>query len=210
MRRFFDCARTLATLLSATLLGALLGGCMLTSDVPLIADNEAVTPLPAAFTMYIYEATPDGYAVSKDAPGTMALEGKGYVTADKAMTTRFVPLGVDTYLVAVSASDGSLYGVGRYVQNVLSLHIILSDTDPGAIIEAERASASAEDLEKIAAITVEEGALKLTSRAALDYVIALYQAGKLTLAPMVMFIAADPNAAAPKTLKQNGEGWTLG
>lgn len=184
-------------LLATIALAALLSGCILSSDDLLVSEGEAATPLPGPFAMVRYEEDGAGYKRSDEGPpGEFALEGKGYVSSDGAMTAYFVPLETDTYLVALSSPDGNMYGFATYRDNVLDLDIVLGDVEGNA------------DLKAIPSVEIADGGVKLTDRAALDAVVALHQEGKLEMVPVIAYIGADASADFPPKLTPNGDGWT--
>ena len=201
-----------AKLLTAFAVAATLAGCMITSKEELVTDAEGQQIWPA--TVYVY-----GYEEDKEAAGSykraddealqFAMDGNSYKSADGSMTLRFVPLGeADTYLLAMVAADGSMYGTAVYRNNIISANVIVGDADPAAVVDAEKASGA--DGGALAGVTVEEGGVVVNSRPALDHVIKMAQDGKLTLGGLVMYVDEKPDAAAPAKIVPDGDFWKAG
>jgi hypothetical protein len=137
------------------------------------------------------------------------LTGNSYASADGSMTLRFVPLDQpETYLLAMVAADGSIYGTAVFRNSILTANVILSDADPAALIDAEKASGA--DGGALAGAAVEDGGLVLTSRPALDHVIKMTRDGKLKLGGLVMVVDERADATVPATLVPDGDFWKAG
>jgi hypothetical protein len=198
--------RRTAKLLTALAVAAALAGCMITSKAELVADAEGTQVWPASVYVYGYEQdkdVPNNWTRATDAPMQFTLSGNSYASADGSMTLRFVPLDApDTYLLAMVAADGSMYGTSIYRDNLLAVNVILSDSDPAAIVATEKSGAGATAL---AGVTVEDGALVITDREGLDYVIQMTRDGKLKLGGLVMAVDEKPDAAVPAKLVPDGD-----
>jgi hypothetical protein len=202
---WFSGALKLALLAGA---GLLLAGCVIVSKTPLVTESEGVAVLPATLYLFSYNEDPAGYLRGEDPPGVLKLDGTSYTSEDGTMSVRFVPLDTEaTYLAAVESTDGNMYGIARYRDSILAINIILSDAAPGDAIEAEKASGAAGS-EVLKDVTVEDGGITVTTREALDYLVAMHLAGKLPMAPLVTFIGESADAsAAPAKLVQDGDFW---
>lgn len=183
--------RALAALLA--LAGMLaLAGCVVQSPTNLLAGETLVTPLPASFTLYPYDKE-GGYARSDDKPMGFTRERDGtYLTTDKSMRLSFLPLGADTYLMAVGGEEpGVAYGIMRVVGDYVALSILLGNGAEDAVA-ALKSSASADIAADIAYSTSE---LAITKRPTLDAVIAAIGSGALPTETLIAFIG--PADATP-------------
>jgi hypothetical protein len=196
MYRLANIARHGLRLLAVAALSIVLAGCVINSAEVLVSEGDMVTPLPDTFVLVPYNEGADGYAPADQEVMDFALEGKTYKAGDGSFTAYFEPLDDGTYLIANKAADGVVYGFATYTDNVLEIDVVLG------------AGAGNPDVQGIPGVEVTEGGMVVADRAALDAVIALYQAGKIEMDPMVSYISADPNADFPSTLTRNGEGWT--
>lgn len=196
--------RVAANLLALFGLAVLLAACTLSSKQNLITDGEAVTPLPPSFAFFTYNDKPDGFVRADEAGQVFTLAGKGYTSADKTMSAYFVPLEGDTYLLAATAADSSLYGIARlFDTGVLEIRMVF---DTGL---EEALAAAAAPAEITAAIKVVEGGIEVTSREALDFVIALIAEGKLPTAPLIAYIGETPDSPTPASITRDGDGWKV-
>jgi hypothetical protein len=194
-------------LVAGLAVAVLLAGCMIASKSALVGPDEGATNvLPATFYMFGYEEKDGKMTRSADAPSAFTLIGHTYESADKTLKVQFVPVAGtnDTYLVALTGPDGYIYGIGRYRENILKLSIVLSDSDPGKTLDAEKASGAAGS-EALTAVAVEDGALNVSSRAALDYLVQMNLAGKLAMGPLVAYIGESASAPAPQSMVADGD-----
>ena len=192
--------RAVANLFALGALAMLLSACMLTSEKDLIADTGTATPLPASFTMHTYSDKEGAFAPSEEAGTVFRLAGQGYVSGDDAMTVHFAPLDDGRYLMSVGSADGVLYGIARFADNILEIRMIFA-TEPDAAIDAARSGASPD---AIAGLTVAEGGVTVTNRAALDFVVGLMASGELATAPLVAFVA-EGGTERPATIAVDGD-----
>ncbi|HVW92605.1 MAG TPA: hypothetical protein VHB74_08350 [Devosia sp.] len=207
--RLFQTIRVAATALG---LGLLLAACTITSAQPLVADAEAVTPLPDHFIFYSYKAGPDGYRRTEDGPMIFTRRGKTYVatdpsTKDDHMVLRFLPLS-HGYLLAVNGMDGdpdgTLYGFMSYANGVMSLE---TTPDAGTAAAIEKARPGTKALDELAIGS--SGEIELSSRAALDALIDLYEQGRLPLGDrLVGEVVENPDAQPATRLIATATGWT--
>jgi hypothetical protein len=196
--------RAAAHLLALLGIIALLAGCTLSSKEKLVTDEESVTPLPASFAFFTYTDKAGAYVRTEEAAQVFTLNGKGYANPDGVMSAYFVPLEGNTYLLAASAADGSLYGVAQlFDTGVLEIEMVF---DSG-LEEALVAAAPPADI--AAAIKVSEGGIEVTSRDALDFVIALIAEDKLPVAPLVAYVAESADSSTPASISRDGDGWTV-
>lgn len=198
-----------AKLVAALAIGAALAGCMITSKEALVADAESQQVLPATVFFFGYEeddAAPGTYKRSADPPMSFALSGNSYKSADGTTDLRFVPLDAPgTYLLAMAGADGSVYGTSVLRNNIIAANVILGDSDPAAIVQAEMAKGG--DAAVLADVLVEEGELVVTSRPALDYLIGMTRDGRLQFGGLVMYIGETTDASVPAKLVPDGDFW---
>lgn len=186
----------LLALCGAFALTALLAACTISSTDLLISDDEAATPLPASFMMFSYRDDPEGFRIAPDTPpAPLTQNGKAYATADNELSVRFVPLdAADTYLMAATQKDGSVYGVAHYANNILEMHVIISGDVEKLIAEAGLPDA-----------TVKDDGIAVTTRAGLDAAIALLRSGKIDAGPLVAYIGEPGDSEAPELLIRDGD-----
>jgi hypothetical protein len=212
MGRWINAVAVAVRLAVVALATVLLAGCVITSTAPLVTDAESTTPLPASFWFYAYDANDDGgpaYDRSSEGPRAIALEGATYVTDDRTMAIRFVPVedAPDTYVIAIAGSDTNIYGIARYRDRVIAMDVVLKDDDPAKAIAAERARAGA-DAAALADVSPQDGGgLTATSRAALDYLVQMDLAGRLPMSPLVAYIGDGPDAAVPTHMVAGADGF---
>lgn len=192
--------------LTALGLGLALAGCMIGSETPLVTPDEGLTPLPATVYLFGYEEDgTGGYKRNAEAPMALTLDNKTYKSADGSINAQFLPLEnqADKYLLAIVGPDGGMYGVATYRNNLLQTDIILGDPDVAGIIKAENAPVLAD----VKVDAEGGGAIALTTREQLDYVIKMVLDGKLKLAGMVMFAGESDSAAAPAKILPDAGWW---
>jgi hypothetical protein len=182
-------------------LAVLLAGCMIASKTQLVASDEGANVLPATFYMFGYDEKDGKYTRSSDAPSSFTLSGHVYESSDKSLKVQFVPVAgsSDSYLIAIAGPDGYIYGIGRYRDNILEVNVVLADSDPAKTIDAEKAGGAA-GADALSAVTVKDGAIDVTSRAGLDYLVQMNLAGKLKMGPVVAYIGENESAPAPQGL----------
>ena len=211
--------RTGLTAASALALALLLAACTISSDTLLVTANEGVTPLPDHFVMFPYEQKDsDAYQRSSDDPASFARDGSQYVSRDMPdtkgpMTVRFLPAGHNAYLMAAILPDeaGAIYGFVRYTNGVLALALTPDDATTAALVAA-RKGATGDALAALNDLSVgaESGAITVKSRAALDYLVNAYAAGRLPLGKLsVAFIAPDAKAKLPTQIVADGDNWKV-
>lgn len=184
--------RAAANAVALGLAAVLLSACMITSTTNLIPESEAVTPLPDSFAMTSYtmaEGATD-YTRSEDAPGAFTRTGNTYGDAEASMNVLFAPLEGSTYLIDVTADDGTMYGVARIDGGIMEIRMILM-SDPATVLSAPPANT-----------TIADGGIVVADRAALDAIIALVRDGTLETGPLVSWIGPDP---APAKLIPEGD-----
>lgn len=193
----FAFAQRLAGFFALGALALVLSACMITSETNLVGDGESAAPLPAAFHFFTYTDKEGTIARTEDAPMIFTLgDGNLYADAAGSMKVAFVPLGDDgqTYLLSIAASDGSMYGLARYADNIMEIRMIL-----GGDVAAELQAAGA------TAVPVEEGSIAVADRATLDLVIGLIAEGKLTTAPLLGYVGESADATVPATIAKEGD-----
>ena len=177
-----------------------LGGCVISSPEMLLEATEAVAPLPDRFTMHPYAERDDGYRLSSDSPITYTRTGADYVAGDNSVTLRFAELGGDTYLVAVHGGEANtLYGTVDLHGDVLLINMVLDEIAPEALRDLPP--------EIGGDVLSEEGGIIVSSRAALDHVIAQLRSGTLVTSPLVAWITTDPAATPPARIVNDADGW---
>ena len=163
-----------------------------------------MTPLPASFAFFGYADKPEGFVRTEEAGEIFALEGKGYVSADDSMSVYFVPLAGNTYLLAATAAEGSLYGIARLFETgVVEVRMVFDTGLEEALVAAAAPAAIA------AALEVTDGGIEVSSREALDFVIALIVADKLPTAPLIGYVGATPDSPTPASINRDGDGWKV-
>lgn len=196
--------RLAANLLALFGVVILLAACTLSSKEKLVTDNEATTPLPQSFAFFTYTDKPEGFIRTEEAGQVYTLDGKGYASADKTMNVYFVPLEANTYLMAVVAADGSLYGVAHlFDTGVLQIDMVFDTGIEQAIADAAAPAPIA------SALSVSDGGIEVTSREALDFVIGLIAEGKLPTAPLVAYVGETPESPTPASIAKDGDGWKV-
>jgi len=183
---------------------ALLAACTLSSGQNLISDDEAVTPLPASFAFFPYDDKPDGLVRAEGAAEVFTLDGKAYVSADKSMWAHFVPLAGDGYLLVATAAEGSLYGVARLFETGVVEVRMLFDAGLEPALAAAAAPAAV-----TSAVKVVDGGIEVTSREALDFLIALIDSGGLPTTPLIGYVAETPASPTPALITRDGDGWKV-
>lgn len=196
--------RPAANLLAVFGVVLLLAACTLSSKEKLVTDDEATTPLPQSFAFFSYTEKPEGFVRTDEAGQTFTLDGKGYVNPDGTMTAYFVPLAGNTYLLAASGADSSLYGVAR----LFDTGIMQIDMVFGAGLEQAIAAAAAPTA-ITSALTVSDGGIEVTSREALDFVIGLIVGGKLPTAPLIAYVGETAESPTPTAITKDGESWKV-
>jgi hypothetical protein len=202
-----DVVARAARLVAGLAVAVLLAGCMIASKTPLVGPDEgAIDMFPATFYMFGYDEKDGSMTRNAEAPMAFTLNGHTYESADKSMKVQFVPVAgaSDGYLVALSGPDSYLYGIARYRDHLLEVNIVLSDSDPGQALETEKAS-GASGAGALSAVTVEDGAFNVASRAALDYLVQMNLAGKLAMGPVVAYIADSESATVPQSVVPEGD-----
>lgn len=197
--------RPAANLLAVFGVVLLLAACTLSSKEKLVTDNEAVTPFPQSFVFFTYTDKPEGFVRTEEAGQVFTLSGKGYTNADGTMTAYFVPLEENTYLLALSAPDASLYGVAHlFDTGVLQIDMVFDSGLEQAIADAAAPAPIA------SALTVgSDGGIEVTSREALDFVIGLIAEGKLPTAPLVAYVGETVESPTPAAITRDGESWKV-
>jgi len=196
--------RSLLNLIAAAAI-VLLAACTVSSPTQLVSPDEAATPLPANIVVYGYKQGADGsYARTDEAPMRFALVGKAYVAADNSMTLRFVPLDTNGYLLSVSGNEpGALYGTAWVKGQIVVVRMLLADDADVALQKAK--AASPPDI--AADMAVADDGLSVTRRATLDHLVSLLRQGTVPTAPLVAWVAENPDAGTPTTITKDAEGW---
>lgn len=173
----------------------MLSACTLSSVELLVTDDESATPLPANSVLYAYKEDSAGLVRADDGPLLMSLNGKVYGNEEAALSVRFVPLDLaDTYLLAATAEDGTIYGVAHYANSILDVKIVLGDNVEEAVTAAGLTGAS-----------VKDGGIIVTNRTDLNAAIALILDGKLEAKGIPYFVADGPDAKPPATIVRDGD-----
>lgn len=185
----------LLALLGSLLLTAMLSACVIASVDPLVTDDEATTPLPAHAVFFGYKASPEGYSLSSDAPNALDLDGTVYRAANGELVLRLVSIAgeADTYLLAATGDDSTIYGLAHYSDGLLDLKAMLGD-DAEAVLKAAA----------IPGLTFGNEATMVTSRAAVDAAIALFRDGSLQGDSAVFFVGDNEAATPPANLVREG------
>lgn len=194
----------------------LLAACTITSQRPLIAASEGVTPLPDAFVLFAYATGPGGYVKSGEPPASFTRVGNHYETSGLpdlkgTLAIRFVPAGDNGFLLgaAESAAPAMTYGFARYADNVLTLWLS-PDAKTLAALARARHGAMPKAVKALSGITAHSrtDALTIHSRAALDALADLFDRGQLPMdKPVIAYLGEDPEAAPPSRLVQSGSQW---
>jgi hypothetical protein len=208
--------KRLSAAIGALGLALLLAACTISSEKPLVAPGEGAAPLPDSFTFRPYEASADGYVPSTDPPATFTRQDHSYTATSMPdmkgpLDVRFVPIGDEAYLMAVTDGDtpGMIYGFARYADSVLSVALI-PDKQTAAAIAIERTNAMPRGKRALkgVAISAETDAITLSGRTALNYLAEMYVAGRLPMGdPSVAYLALDPEAPSPSRLVASGRHW---
>ncbi len=195
-------------LCAAAVLAVVLAGCVIQSKSALIAPAEGVAALPLTAYLTSYKEAEGGVSRDDDEPVKLIFKNDHYSSTDESFHIRFVSLPRrDTYIAEITGDDpGYTYAVARFRGNVLVLNVLLSDEDPEASLASERAGAGAEALRDV---TVSDGAIVVTERKALDYLIQMNLDGKLTMAPFVLYVSEFADSKAPAMLVPDGEFWRV-
>lgn len=207
--------RRLALLLLGLCAALLLAGCTITSQRPLIAESNGVTPLPDAFVLFPYEQGPDGYLRSRDPPVSFSRVDNHYESADVPdikgrLAIQFIPAGSDFLLGArETGAPAMTYGFARYADGVLVLWLSPAAATSAAI-ERARQSAMPKEINALAGVVTHPrtDAITVRNRAALDVLADLFAAGRLPMGPpSVAWLSEDPDATAPTRLVASGTEW---
>jgi hypothetical protein len=180
----------------AVVLAALLSACTLISDELLVSDAEVVTPLPAKPFLFGYDQDGPGepYRLTGDGPLTMTLETGAYIASDGTLSARFVPLDEpDTYLLAATGNGSTTYAVARYADSILELRVMLGNGAKAAFETAD-----------LPGVTIDGEGYKVPNRDVLDQAVAMVRGGTFEVISLVFFIADNKDAAAPRSIIQDG------
>jgi hypothetical protein len=209
--------RLLRAVLAIAATALLLAACTISSEKLLVKESEGSAPLPAHFILYPYNDSTGAYVPANDPPATFNLVGKHYVSTDMADTkgavvARFLPLGPDLFLLAVTFADDAVtsYGFARYRDGVLAM-AISPNGETAKALAAERAEAAPKRRRLIDQLPVsgETDAITVKSRAALDALAKLSAAGRLPMGePAVAYIGSD-GGKPPARISAAREGWKL-
>ena len=204
MNALLSLRRIAANLLALCGLIIVLAACTLASRENFTTADEAVTPLPASFAFFGYADRPGGFVRTEEAGEILKLEGKGYVSADNSMSVYFVPLAGNTYLLAATAAEGTIYGIAKlYDTGVVEVRVAFDAGLEEALAAAAAPAAIA------AALKVTDGSIEVTSREALDFVIALIVGDKLPTAQLIGYVGATPDSPTPASINRDGDGWKV-
>jgi hypothetical protein len=179
---------------------AVVAACMIVSQEELVADSEGAAILPASAYLTGYdEDGPNTWKVSDDGAQPMTLNGNTYSSQDGSLNVRFAPLESipGKYLMAIVATDGNMYGVATFKNDILVAEVILADPRP---IDAVKAATDPD----LHGIVDEDGGLRVTTRAQLDALVQLFLDGRLALAGLVMYAAGSPDAETPARIVFDG------
>jgi hypothetical protein len=205
MKHYLGSAWTAVRLVAVATIGALLAGCMITSQAELVADGEGEQIFPAKVYLTGYDE--DGantWKVSDDGAQEMTLEGNTYKSADGSLNARFVQLEGQPgrYLLAIVSPDGSLYGAATFKNDILVLDMILGDPDPLTVAKTSGDPV----LATLEAQEGQEGGIVVTTREQLDALLQLYIDEKLALMSLVMFATETADADKPaRIIFKDGE-----
>jgi hypothetical protein len=193
-------AHRLASLVALCGLAFVLSACMITSETNLVADGEGAAPLPASFYFFTYTENEGSIVRTEDEPMSFTLgDSNRYADAAGSMKVAFVPLADQdgVYLLSIAASDGSMYGLARYADNILEIRMVL-----GGDVAAELQAAGA------TAVAVEEGSITVADRETLDLVVGLIEEGKLTTSPLLGYVGESADASVPASIVKDGDWYT--
>lgn len=184
---------------------ALLAACTISSPTQLVGADEGATPLPASFVVYGYkQGTDEGWQRTEEAPISFTLEDKAYVAADNSMTLRFVPLDNNGYLLSVAGNEpGALYGTAWVKGQIVVIRMMLAGDEAASLDQAKAASPP----EIAGDISLADDGIGITKRATLDHLVALMRKGTIATEPLVAWVAEDPDAPTPATIRKDTEGW---
>jgi hypothetical protein len=196
-------ARPLVALGMLTVLSA----CAVYSSAALIDESEATAPLGDGFAVLFYDETPEGYV--RDTEGeamTYVATDTTYQAAGESMKVRFVPRGPGKYLVAVETTEGYVYGIAALgANNVVEMHLAL-EGDIVAPVESKLVGAPPEIA---AGITAAAGGVEVLSRAGLDFMIGMLEAGEIGKKPMIGYVAASEAGPFPALIRKDGDAWVI-
>ncbi len=196
--------RSLLTLIAVATM-VLLAACTISSPTQLVGADEGAAPLPATFVAYGYKQGDDDiWRRTEEAPVSYSLAGTAYVAADNSMTLRFVPLDNNGYLLSVAGNEpGALYGTAWVKGQIMVIRMMLADDGDMALERAK--AASPPDI--ASDISPEDGGLAVTKRETLDHLVSLVRKGTVATEPLVAWVAEDPDAPTPMTIRKDTDGW---
>jgi hypothetical protein len=196
--------RSLLTLIAVATTVSL-AACTISSPTQLVGPDEGAAPLPVTFVAYGYKQGDDDiWRRTEEAPVSYSLSGKAYVAGDNSMTLRFVPLDNNGYLLSVAGNEpGALYGTAWVKGQIMVIRMMLADDGDMALEKAKAASPP----EIASDITPEDGGLAVTKRETLDHLVSLVRKGTVATEPLVAWVAEDPDAPTPTTIRKDTDGW---
>lgn len=183
----------------------MLAACTISSPTSLVGADEGATPLPGKFVVYGYKKGEDEiWRRTEEAPMSFALDGRSYVASDNSMTLRFVPLDNNGYLLSVGGNEpGALYGTAWVKGQIVVIRMMLADDADAASQKAKAASPP----EIAGDITTADGGLSVTRRDTLDHLVSLMRKSIVPTEPLVAWVAENPDAPTPTTIRKDTDGW---
>ena len=196
--RTSSAVRPLMALAAAVMVAIVLAGCAIGSAKLLISEDEAITPLPAKFTLFDYSSEGERRERAETAFG-VELAGNVYSAQIAGIPSeldfRFAPIEgtQDSYLIAIEMEDAFLYGIARYSSAVLEVKVFLPPDDARRLITEEIAEPGGDN-----------GAI-ISTRPALDRAIGMALRGEIVLYDLPFFLSENPEIQPPPALvRQNG------
>ncbi len=184
---------------------ALLAGCTISSETPLVDDSEGVLVLPAQFVMFPYTESDAGYVPDKVSRGTFTVVANGYLNDDGGPKILLVPAADEgTYLITARGADDeeAMYGLAHVDGRLLVVDMVFDSREikqalPG--ITATASDAVASDLAYL------DNGLRISRRETLDYLLPFIADGTLPTRPMIAWLGDNAEAVPPKLIRWTGE-----
>jgi hypothetical protein len=185
---------------------ALLSGCLVMSETPLVPESEAVNIMPDTFKFVTYSGS-GPYTMSEDQSGggefIKAPDSPVWANAAGEMKVYFVPRADGSYLVNIISSSqgetGVMYGIARIKDDILELRMVLGGNPTEELAAAGVAVP--------AGVTIEEGAITAGDRAGLEAVLELMANGTIKADPLISYVGTG---TPPATIVADGDWYKAG
>jgi hypothetical protein len=187
-------------------IAALLSGCLLMSETPLVPEGEAVDILPATFNFVTYSGS-GPYTLSDDQSGggefIKASDSPVWANAAGELKFYLVPRADGSHLVnVISSSDGEtavMYGIARIKDDILELRMVFGG-NPAEELAAAGVAVPA-------GVTIEEGAVSASDRAGLEAILELMANGTIKADPLISYVGTG---TPPATIVADGDWYKAG